>query len=126
MPELNDSFAKRRNRETPLPLRKDPVHFNKHGNARANVESTARWQKLRRWFFVRNPNCCDPLNRHRFPEQAQEVHHVIPVHADESRAMDPSNLASLCRSCHRMIDIKEDRGEPTGHLFSVGNISSGF
>jgi len=37
------------------------------------------------------------------------AHHIIPVWADESRARDPSNLATLCDACHREVHLDEQR-----------------
>ena len=31
-----------------------------------------------------------------------EVHHCVPVHEEWARTADPLNLATLCKSCHRM------------------------
>ena len=41
--------------------------------------------------------CCQACGSDRKPE----VHHIVPVHLDPSRELDPSNLITLCdKWCH--------------------------
>jgi 5-methylcytosine-specific restriction protein A len=58
------------------------------------------WEVLREWHLNRHPLCV-------FCEQrgetvvADEVDHIIPfVSIEVPRRLDPSNLRSLCKSCH--------------------------
>ena len=33
----------------------------------------------------------------------EEVHHVVPRAVAPERTLDPSNLATMCRSCHHAM-----------------------
>ena len=59
------------------------------------------WRRLREWYALRHPLCEDCLLRDRVVP-LQEVDHVREFNgrADPLR-LDPNNLRSLCRSCHR-------------------------
>jgi 5-methylcytosine-specific restriction protein A len=51
------------------------------------------WRKLRAWFIAENPRCgCGA--------PATDVDHIVSVKSDPSRRLDPSNLRSMCHSCH--------------------------
>jgi len=60
------------------------------------------WPKLRDWYFRKNPFCevCG--------KRAKEIHHIVPVHIDNSKELEISNLISLCRRHHFEI----------GHFFN--------
>ena len=70
--------------------------------------TSPRWRRLRARQISREPLCeiCLELNRTTI---AQEVHHIIPVERAFTKEemiqlmYDPSNLQSLCNSCH--IDV---------------------
>jgi len=69
--------------------------------ARAVPTWAAAWRKLSREQLALKPFCevCGA--------KATEVHHRVPVRVDPSRALDPSNTACLCRSCHSRITASE-------------------
>jgi hypothetical protein len=64
-----------------------------------SVPRSAKWRSLRNKHLEENPRCeaCGC-------ETNVVPHHVVPVHLDPSRELDPSNLVSLCESktfnCH--------------------------
>ena len=63
--------------------------------------NSAIWQNKRLAILQRdNFQCqhCKGINA------ATEVHHVIPLHKDMSKALDDDNLISLCSECHRVAD----------------------
>lgn len=50
-----------------------------------------------------------------------EVHHVIPVHVDKSRAFDLSNVIAVCKKCHRSVHHKKkewQEGTPLQAIFT--------
>lgn len=53
---------------------------------------SSRWPEVRARHLKQNPACavCGTTKR-------VEAHHVIPVHIDPSRELDPRNLITLCR-----------------------------
>lgn len=65
--------------------------------ARRGYDST--WWKVRRAFLSQHPLCedCQAAGRVR---TADQVHHVKKVADRPDLRLDPSNLMSLCRSCH--------------------------
>jgi hypothetical protein len=55
-----------------------------------------KWSTVRKEHLKNNPDCiaCGRSKK-------VEVHHIIPVHIDPSRELDPGNLVTLCDSpCH--------------------------
>ena len=57
---------------------------------------SSKWPALRREHMKKQP-CCQACGSDRKPE----VHHIVPVHLDPSRELDPSNLITLCdKWCH--------------------------
>jgi 5-methylcytosine-specific restriction protein A len=37
-----------------------------------------------------------------------DVHHVVPYHVDPARELDPTNLVTLCRTCHLVFGHLHD------------------
>lgn len=58
------------------------------------------WEKVRKQFAAENPICvmCEREGRTALVE---EVDHIIPVKVRPDLRLDPSNLQSLCKSCHQ-------------------------
>jgi 5-methylcytosine-specific restriction protein A len=57
------------------------------------------WRALRKAFIQSNPLCADCLSMGKIVG-ASEVHHVVAVRKAPERRLDPSNLCSLCTTCH--------------------------
>ena len=69
------------------------------------------WRRLRQWYAVRHPLCEDCLDRDRVTP-VQEVDHVEEFSGKEDPLrLDPENLRSLCRSCHRRKHARTGRGQ---------------
>ncbi len=53
------------------------------------------WAAVERAFLILNPRCaaCDITRR-------LQVHHILPFHEYPALELVPSNLVTLCRSCH--------------------------
>jgi len=72
---------------------------NEDRQADIKFYKSAAWQHLRRWHLARNPICVDCQAVERL-----QVHHVIPRKVDPSRALDPTNLKTLCIVCHAKVE----------------------
>ena len=76
---------------------------NWKGGHRGAVD-TAEWQKLRRETLKRDnytcQQCGDRNRKGRGSRINLEVHHIVAVCDAPDRALDLSNLTTLCRPCH--------------------------
>jgi len=55
-----------------------------------------KWPAVRKEHIKKQP-CCMACGSCKKPE----VHHIVPVHLDPSKELDPSNLITLCdKYCH--------------------------
>ena len=105
MPNKAKSFEERRGG---IKCR-DAMDRARHAGAEA-IRSSARWHKVRRMAMARSPICLDPFGNHSHKTvAAREVHHIIPIEADESLAFTLANLIPLCNSCHRIADEMDKR-----------------
>lgn len=62
-------------------------------------ERSPDWPKVRAEHMKKQSSCqaCGSTKK-------LEVHHMVPVHVDKSKELDPDNLITLCgRSCHLAI-----------------------
>jgi 5-methylcytosine-specific restriction endonuclease McrA len=59
---------------------------------------SGRWPAVRRSFLAAHPACAVCGSR-----QGVVPHHVVPVHVDRSKELDPSNLITLCPPHHLWI-----------------------
>ena len=70
----------------------------------------SKWRRLRQWYANRHPLCEDCLGVDRVTP-VQEVDHVQEFNGkDDPLRLDPDNLRSLCRSCHRKKHERTGRG----------------
>lgn len=54
------------------------------------------WSSVRKKHIEKQP-CCQACGSCKKPE----VHHIVPVHLDPSKELDPENLITLCdKYCH--------------------------
>lgn len=61
-----------------------------------SVTRSSKWKQVRKLHLLKQPNCmvCGSSSK-------PEVHHIIPVHIDSSKELDPNNLITLCdKYCH--------------------------
>lgn len=61
-----------------------------------------KWSSVRSEHLSKDPQC-NVCNKKR----DLEVHHIVPVHIDNDKELDPSNLITLCSKCHLIF----------GHLY---------
>lgn len=67
------------------------------------IYSSLRWRALRLMFIRQHPFCqmesvCVQRTGHAAP--STDVHHVVGVQEDMSRAFDWDNLVAACHECH--------------------------
>ena len=62
------------------------------------IYSTRRWSELARSIKRQRPIC-----EHCGEAVAEECHHIMTLLQAPHLAFEPSNIASLCRSCHHDI-----------------------
>jgi len=58
---------------------------------------SSQWPKVRDAHLVANPRCV------HCRQDADEVHHLRPVHVAPALELDANNLASVCRRCHLCV-----------------------
>ena len=71
------------------------LSFLAKGPIRPKVRRDPRWSTARKDYLKHHPVCvaCGTKNK-------LEVHHVIPVHVDKGRELDPTNMITLCQDDH--------------------------
>lgn len=94
----------------------------------ATVRNSSRWRAVRLLHKQQSPLCSDPYRDHSrsgLPAIATQSHHIVSLSdiakgkADAELAYSLANLASLCASCHRLIEASERKGFSTAHLFNA-------
>ena len=67
--------------------------------------SSAAWKNVRGYVYIRDQYLCQDCLKNGIYKPAEEVHHIIeltPENGDDPNiAVNPENLVSLCRECHR-------------------------
>ncbi|MBK8477778.1 MAG: HNH endonuclease [Opitutaceae bacterium] len=71
------------------------------------------WKQLRAAFLALHPICGACLNA-----LARQVHHVVPLEKDPSRALDWDNLAPVCTRCHADCNRDERADRETAPRFA--------
>lgn len=90
-------------------------------NRRAGV---GQWKALARSIRERDKHTCRRCRRvHQSNERAYPVDHVVPwrVFEDKAQANDPSNLATLCHSCHTWKTTTVEAAYFRGDLLGLQN-----
>lgn len=84
------------------------------------IRSCNSWSCKRRRHIQKQPCCMCCGSCHK-----PEVHHIIPVSVDASKELDPSNLITLCRTCHFVFGhLMDFRSWNTNVLQDVANYSN--
>lgn len=64
-----------------------------------------KWQNMRDNIIKRDKGLCVDCLKNGMITTAEEVHHIIPITEsninDPSITLNPDNLVSLCRECHK-------------------------
>jgi 5-methylcytosine-specific restriction endonuclease McrA len=91
--------------EASLRLLRNPARL-----AAMRIRSSQRWKDCRLVKLRQNPLCEDPRGKHSgCIVIAKEVHHIVPLIEDPSKAYDLANLMSVCVPCHAILS-GEERG----------------
>lgn len=65
-------------------------------NPKFYIQRSSQWPKVRKKHIEKQP-CCMACGSCKKPQ----VHHIVPVHLDPSKELDPNNLITLCgKHCH--------------------------
>jgi 5-methylcytosine-specific restriction endonuclease McrA len=100
---MGESFYERRVKKHPRVCR-DIVDKEK-SKEKSSIYNSKRWKTLRSKMMAIQPICPDPFGYHDHKIVASlEVHHVVPLEVDPSKAFIEDNLVPLCRSCHASAD----------------------
>ena len=89
---------------TPRPGRSRHAEYDQ---TRRNPESkrfygSSAWQRLRVAKLAETPWCESCMTRGDLTP-AHLVHHTVEIDEDSSLACEPTNLESMCRSCHSRL-----------------------
>lgn len=61
------------------------------------------WRQVRK-LHLKDQNECQSCGK----RSSLEVHHIVPVHIDQTLELDPSNLLTLCERCHLVFGHLSD------------------
>ena len=85
------------------------IKAKKDGLKNKRVEATtksARWKEVRRRILLRDKCCILCLNRDNYINMNKlQVHHIIKRVDNEDLIYEPSNLVTLCRTCHEEVEL---------------------
>lgn len=66
---------------------------------------TQRWQNLRAEIVRRDKGCCVLcFKKGCITYKGLQVHHIVKRTMDKSLAFEPSNLVTVCRDCHEIVE----------------------
>ena len=73
-------------------------------NNRDSFYKTIQWTRMRAYVVERDKNECQPCkNRGLVTTNNLIVHHIEPLEYVPSKALDESNLITVCIGCHNFI-----------------------
>ena len=61
------------------------------------------WEKLRTQALERDNYLCQECKKKGIITPASTVHHIKPLRLDDSRALQLSNLETVCGACHNKL-----------------------
>lgn len=93
--QIGEHIVVRRNGKLPDEI-VDPNRYKK-----INGQWTVKWNKSKR----EELKAIDPLCRSCKTNQGVEIHHIVPIHQDSSKAFDDSNVTLLCTECHNQEHV---------------------
>lgn len=74
---------------------------------RKKIYNSTKWKLVRGEAILRDEFLCQPCKRNGVETLAEEVHHVIELKDDITKAYELDNLESTCHTCH----MKEHKGK---------------
>ena len=91
--------------ECPVPR---PIYKQKDKTDIQKWRSSAQWQRKASQIMRRDANLCKMcLADGLITRHGLSVHHIVPIAQDESRRLDDSNLITLCRRHHELVEGDE-------------------
>ncbi|WP_232330816.1 HNH endonuclease [Thermoactinomyces sp. CICC 10521] len=70
------------------------------------------WKKCRETILARDNYLCQICLRKGKLIPANTVHHIEHLKANPDRALDESNLISICATCHNQLHPEKGQGKP--------------
>lgn len=67
---------------------------------RVKIYNSKKWKQVRELALLRDHLMCIPCAKNGNDVLATEVHHIIELAEDITKAYDLENLESICHSCH--------------------------
>ena len=64
------------------------------------IYNSKKWADVRQRVLLRDDYLCVECRKNGVETRATEVHHIIEVKDDISKAYDINNLESICHRCH--------------------------
>lgn len=77
--------------------------WHHHTDLWTDMYTSPKWQALRAQQLREQPQC------EMCGDKATEVHHIVPHNGDWTLFLEPSNLMSICHSCHVKETARESR-----------------
>lgn len=96
-------------RKKPQDLKMDPLRLKK-----INGRWRSTWQREQRERLLLESELCRKCQSY----PGEEIHHIVPVHQDPSRAFDDTNVTLYCDGCHKLEHAKQ--GWQEGNLLYTG------
>ena len=67
--------------------------------------NTKKWQQMRKLVWSRDRGLCQECLKKGIIRQGEAVHHIVEITPDNvtdpNIALNPDNLVTLCRECHK-------------------------
>ncbi|MBA4543843.1 HNH endonuclease [Thermoactinomyces daqus] len=70
------------------------------------------WQRCRAAVLARDNHLCQVCLKKGRLTPANTVHHIEHLTDNPSRALDESNLISICATCHNKLHPEKGQGKP--------------
>lgn len=83
-----------------------------------------QWRKVRAAHLAREP-LCRICKTSGIIEAATVVDHIQPIRERPDLRLDPSNLRSLCKTCHDRLNARQEAAELRG-CDAQGNPTGGW
>ena len=96
-------------------LKKVHASYNQKRDDSDQFYKSQAWQRFRTAYIQAHPLCVE-CQRYGRVKAAVIVDHIIPFKKAPERALDESNMRSLCRACHNRVGerVGLTRGEGVG------------
>lgn len=98
--------------------RDQQARYDMYDRARINTNerkmySTGAWKVIRKVIKARDHGLCKVCQNKGTVSYTQLIHHITPVEESFRLRLEPSNLISLCESCHKVVHNGYDKDKVT-------------